>query len=77
MPNNRQVCLVGSNDYESILKCLNISKTELSDSLSAIEFMDWESYSMALDYLQMEDPIRDHKFKFYMMVEMSGNMEDE
>lgn len=32
---------------------------------------------MALEYLQMEDPIRDQKFKFYMLVEMSGNMEDD
>lgn len=48
----------------------------MSDSLSAIEFMDWESVQLSLDYLQMENPFRDKVYKYYLLVEMSGNQEE-
>ena len=51
MPKNRQVGMLASNNYDDILKGLQTAKAELSDSLSAIEFMDWESVSIALDHL--------------------------
>lgn len=58
-PKNRQVALLASNDFEQILKCLQIAKKELMTSLSAVEFMDWESTSIALDYLDIENPLSD------------------
>ena len=75
-PKNRQVCLLASNDYEQILKCLQISKKELMTSLSAVEFMDWESASIAMDYLEIENPLSD-EYKFYILIEMSGNSQEE
>jgi FAD/FMN-containing dehydrogenase len=50
LPTNKQVCLVASNDFDQVLNCLHISKRELADQLSAIEFMDWESVKLSLDY---------------------------
>ena len=45
-------------------------------SLSAVEFMDWESASIAMDYLKIENPLNE-KYKFYLLVEMSGNTMEE
>lgn len=45
-------------------------------SLSAVEFMDWESASIAMDYLDIENPLSD-EYKFYILIEMSGNTEEE
>uniref|UniRef100_A0A7S3CK84 FAD-binding PCMH-type domain-containing protein n=1 Tax=Strombidium rassoulzadegani TaxID=1082188 RepID=A0A7S3CK84_9SPIT len=75
-PKNRQVALLASNDYEQIMKCLQISKKELSSQLSAVEFMDWESASIAMDYLSLENPLSD-EYKYYILIEMSGNSQEE
>ena len=64
------MCLLASNDYDKILKCLQIAKKELMTSLSAVEFMDWESTKIALDYLQIDNPL-DDEYKFYILIEMS------
>lgn len=73
---NRQVCLLGSNDYEKIMNCLKIAKKELMTSLSAVEFMDWESASIAMNYLDIENPLSE-EYKFYILIEMSGNSQEE
>ena len=44
--------------------------------MSAVEFMDWESASIAIDYLKIENPLND-KYKFYILIEMSGNTMEE
>ena len=49
---------------------------ELMSGLSAVEFMDWESTSIAMDYLGIENPLED-EYKFYILIEMSGNSEEE
>ena len=45
-------------------------------NLSAVEFMDWESTSIAMDYLDIENPLSD-EYKFYILIEMAGNSEEE
>lgn len=55
---------------------MKIAKRELMTSLSAVEFMDWESASIAMDYLKIENPLND-KYKFYILIEMSGNTMEE
>lgn len=75
-PKNRQVCLLASNDYSKILSCLQIAKKELMTSLSAVEFMDWESAKIAMDYLDLENPLSD-EYKWYILIEMSGNTQEE
>ena len=41
---------------------MKIAKRELMTSLSAVEFMDWESASIAMDYLKIENPLNE-KYK--------------
>lgn len=67
---------MASNDFGKIMKCLQISKRELKGNLSAVEFMDWESTSIALDYLNIENPLED-EYKYYILIEMSGNSLEE
>lgn len=45
-------------------------------SLSAVEFMDWESTKIALDYLNIDNPLED-EYKWYILIEMSGNSQEE
>ena len=45
-------------------------------SLSAIEYMDWESASIAMDYLGIENPL-DDKYEHYILIESSGNSQEE
>lgn len=58
------------------MQCLKIAKTELMSSLSAVEFMDWESTSIALDYLEIENPLSD-KYEYYILIESTGNTQEE
>lgn len=46
------------------------------NNLSAVEFMDWESTSIALDYLDIENPLED-QYKYYILLEMCGNQQEE
>ena len=45
-------------------------------SLSAVEFMDWESASIYFEHSGAENPLSD-KFKYMILIEMSGNQEEE
>jgi hypothetical protein len=38
--------------------------------------MDWESASIAMNYQNIENPLSD-KYKFYILIEMSGNSQEE
>jgi len=58
------------------MKCMHIAKLELMSSLSAVEFMDWESASIAMDYLGIENPLED-EYKFYILIESTGNSQEE
>jgi len=46
------------------------------NNISAVEFMDWESTSIALDYLDIENPLED-QYKYYILLEMCGNQQEE
>ena len=45
-------------------------------TLSAVEFMDWESAKIAMDHNGLENPL-DSEYKYYILIEMSGNQEEE
>jgi hypothetical protein len=77
LPTTRQVCLLGSNNYENVLKCLQEAKKELSDSLSAIEFLDYGSLAFSLDYFKIDNPFRETNYKYYLLIEASGNQTEE
>jgi len=55
---------------------LQIAKKELMTNLSAVEFMDWESTSIALEYLGVENPLED-EYKWYILIESAGNQQEE
>jgi D-2-hydroxyglutarate dehydrogenase len=76
MAKNRQICLLGGNNYDDVLKCLQVAKKNLSDSLTAIEFMDWSSASLAIDYQGQENPF-DDIYEFYLLIEIAGNQSSE
>lgn len=38
--------------------------------------MDWESASIAMDYLGIENPL-DDKYEHYILIESSGNSQEE
>ncbi|CDW78252.1 d-lactate dehydrogenase mitochondrial precursor [Stylonychia lemnae] len=73
LPTSRQVSLIASDDFEQILACLRHAKRELNDTLSAIEFMDYESVKFSLDYFKIENPIRERNYKYYLLIEASSN----
>eukprot|EP00347_Sterkiella_histriomuscorum_P002176 403369172 len=73
MPSTRQVCLLASDDYNKVLKCLSQAKRDLSDTLSAIEFMDYESLAFSMNYFNIENPFRDQKYKYYLLIEAQSN----
>ena len=58
------------------MSCLTIAKKELHTSLSAVEFMDWESTKIALNHSGAENPLGEN-FKYYILIETSGNQEEE
>ena len=45
-------------------------------TLSAVEFMDWESAKIAMDHNGIDNPL-DSEYKYYILIEMSGNQEEE
>lgn len=49
---------------------------ELMSSLSAVEYMDWESASIAMDYLDIENPL-DEEYEHYILIESTGNSQEE
>ena len=75
-PKNRLVCLLASNNYQDMLSCLHIAKKELMTSLSAIEFMDWESASIHFEHSGAVNPL-DEKYEYYILIESAGNQPEE
>ena len=67
------MALLAVDNFDDVIACLASAKRELSDSLSAIEYMDAASFNISLDYLQMENPFRDREYNFYLLIEASGN----
>jgi hypothetical protein len=59
------------------LECLKKAKVLLGDSLSAIEFLDYPSVAFSLNHFKIENPIRDQEYKYYLLIEGSGNCSDE
>ena len=50
---------------------------QFSDSLSAIEYMDWDSAQFALNYLKQDNPFPNQRYEFYMLMEVtSGDCEN-
>ena len=77
MPLHRKVCLLATDNFDDVLKCLQTAKRELSDSIGAIEYMDYDSAAFSLNYFKIENPFRDTNYKHYLLIEACGNSTEE
>ena len=66
------MCLLGTDDYECVVNCLKRAKTDLADTLCAIEYLDYESFEMSRGYLNVKNPF-ENNHKFYLLIEVGGN----
>ena len=46
------------------------------NNISAVEFMDWESTKISMDYLGVENPLSD-EYAYYILIESCGNTQEE
>lgn len=69
--------MIGTDNYDNILSCLQTAKKELGDSLSAIEYMDYESVAFSLNYFKIDNPFRESNFKHYLLIEISSNQNED
>ena len=58
------------NSFEDVLNCYDEATSNLTDILSAFEFMDKESYKVSCQENKTQQPLPD--FPFYAMIEISG-----
>lgn len=76
-PKAVQVAFLAVDSFQHVLKTMQKAKEDLSDILSAVEFCDRESLQRVFDiHPEISDPL-DEKFPFYVLLELSGNSEDQ
>mmetsp|Transcript_9475 Transcript_9475/g.14210 ORF Transcript_9475/g.14210 Transcript_9475/m.14210 type:complete len:509 (+) Transcript_9475:32-1558(+) len=75
LPESVHVVLFSTSSFEKVLQILVKARSELVDILSAIEFMDNGTMSVALEYLDgVRAPIEERD-NFYVLIETSGSNE--
>lgn len=69
-----QVAFVGITSYEKLLQTLAKARSQLSDIISAVEFVDRHCLDMVLENIKgSRDPLS-APTPFYMLIETSGNV---
>lgn len=72
-PKFTNVCFLSLEDYESVQKVFVKARQELSEIISAYEFMDNKSLSLTKDHLEgVPFPLED-EHPFYVLIETSGS----
>lgn len=72
-PRSVQVAVVACDSYASVLKTMQLAKSELSDILSACEFFDAASLALVLRHIPgTRDPLSE-KHAFYVLLETHGS----
>ena len=64
-------CFAGCNRFEDVLSIFKESKSHLAEILSAFEFLDGNSMSIANDNLKLTNPIASSSF--YVLIETGGS----
>lgn len=73
-PQANNVAFLAVKDYETVTKVFNECKKELSEILSAFEFMDLNSQKLTQQHLGVEQhPIESGEYPFYILIETSGS----
>lgn len=72
-PSATNVAFLGVSSYEAVQKVFVGARKELSEILSAFEFMDGHSQILAGRSLKAEHPIESGEYPFYVLIETSGS----
>lgn len=72
-PAATNVAFLGVSSYEAVQKVFVGARKELSEILSAFEFMDGNSQILAARHTKLEHPIESGEYPFYVLIETSGS----
>ncbi|KAI5953330.1 AIP2 [Candida jiufengensis] len=75
-PQASNVAFLAVKDYETVQKVFVESRKELSEILSAFEFMDLKSQQLTAKHLGIDHPIESGEYPFYILIETSGSNKD-
>lgn len=72
-PQANNVAFLAVSSYEAVQKVFVGARKELSEILSAFEFMDGKSQRLTERYLKVDHPIETGEYPFYILIETSGS----
>ncbi|CUM67919.1 uncharacterized protein PRCAT00005631001 [Priceomyces carsonii] len=75
-PQAFNVAFLAVDSYEAVQKVFVGARKELSEILSAFEFMDSKSQKLCQRYLKVDHPIESGDYPFYILIETSGSNKD-
>lgn len=67
------VAFLAVSSYEAVQKVFVGARRELSEILSAFEFMDGKSQVLTARHLKLDHPIESGEYPFYILIETSGS----
>lgn len=75
-PTATNVAFLAVSSYEAVQNVFVGARRELSEILSAFEFMDGKSQLLTARYLKADHPIESGEYPFYVLIETSGSNRD-
>ncbi|ODV68797.1 hypothetical protein HYPBUDRAFT_104124 [Hyphopichia burtonii NRRL Y-1933] len=72
-PAASNVAFLAVSSYEAVQKVFTGARRELSEILSAFEFMDGTSQELTRRYLKLDYPIESGDYPYYILIETSGS----
>ncbi|EGW31528.1 mitochondrial D-lactate dehydrogenase [Spathaspora passalidarum NRRL Y-27907] len=72
-PQTQNVAFLAVSSYEAVQKVFVEARKELSEILSAFEFMDGTSLYLTGKHLKLDNPIESGEYPFYILIETSGS----
>lgn len=78
-PKSSNIAFLGVNSYEDVQRTFKRARSELSEILSAFEFMDRSSQTSAKKYLKLDHPLGGEdegevpEYPFYVLIEVAGS----
>lgn len=75
-PTATNVAFLAVSSYEAVQKVFVGARKELSEILSAFEFMDGKSQILTARHLKTDHPIESGQYPFYVLIETSGSNRD-
>lgn len=71
-PTSVQLAFLGLSSFEAVLACFGAARRDLGEVLSAVEFLDAESYELVNRHLGGRPPPLAPGSRHYMLLELSG-----